>query len=168
MSVLENVSMIAAIGKNNELGKDNNLIWLIKEDLKFFKEYTWGKQMVMGYNTFYSLRSGKPLPGRKHIILTKNHENDIEKNDQIYIVNNLSALLEYIENYKEEIVVIGGSSLYKNMLEYAKKLIITRIDASAVADVYFPEIKEDDWTRKTIYENHEEGFSYKREIYIRK
>ncbi len=89
MQVFDNVSMIAALGKNNELGKDNDLIWRFKEDLKFFKEYTMGKQMIMGYNTFYSLRGGKPLPGRKHIVLTRNHENDIEKNEQIYIVHSM-------------------------------------------------------------------------------
>ena len=67
---MKNVTMIAAIGKNNELGKNNDLIWRFKEDMDFFKEQTLGKPMAMGYKTFYSLRQGKPLPDRKHIILT--------------------------------------------------------------------------------------------------
>lgn len=168
MQVFDNVSMIAAVGKNNELGKDNELIWRFKEDLKFFKEYTMGKQMIMGYNTFYSLRGGKPLPGRKHIVLTQNHENDIERSEQIYIVHSMQELLEYIENYGQELVVIGGASLYKNMLEYAKTLVLTEIDAESKADVYFPEIDEPKWNKETIYEGNENGIAYKRKLYVRK
>lgn len=165
---MDNVSIIAAIGKNNELGKDNNLIWRFKEDLKSFKEYTMGKPMVMGYNTFYSLRGGKPLPGRKHIVLTSNHENEIEKNEQIVIVHNMEELLEYIENYKDEMMVIGGASLYTKMLKYAKKMILTEIDAEAYADVFFPEFNKDEWNQETVYDACENDIEYKRKIYIRK
>lgn len=168
MPVLENVSMIAAVGRNLELGYNNDLIWHFKEDLQFFKEYTMGKQMIMGYNTFYSLRGGKTLPYRKHIILSKNHHEDIEKNEQIYIVHNMSELLQYIETYKEEIVVIGGSSLYRNMLEYAKKMILTEIDAENKADVYFPEFNHEEWEEETIYTTDDNEISYKRKIYVRK
>ena len=168
MSVFDNVSMIAAVGKNNELGKDNELIWRIKEDLKFFKEYTMGKQMIMGYNTFYSLRGGKPLPGRKHIVLTQNHEDEIEKNEQICIVRNMQELLEYIDAYKQELVVIGGASLYRNMLEYAKTLALTKIDAESKADVFFPEIDEDELDKEIIFEGNDNGIAYKRELYVRK
>ena len=156
---MDNVSIIAAIGKNNELGKDNNLIWSFKEDLKSFKEYTMGKPMVMGYNTFYSLRGGKPLPGRKH---------EIEKNEQIVIVHNMEELLEYIETYKDEIMVIGGASLYAKMLKYAKKMILTEINAEEKADVFFPEFDKNEWNQETVYESCENGIEYKRKIYIRK
>lgn len=168
MSVLDNISMIAAIGKNNELGQNNDLIWRIKEDLKSFKEYTMGKPMIMGYNTFYSLRGGKPLPGRTHVVLTNNHESEIEKNEQIVIVHNMEELLEYIEEYKEEIMVIGGASIYAKMLDYTKKLILTEIDAEAPADVFFPNIDKNEWTDETVYESSENDISYKRKIYIRK
>lgn len=168
MQVFDNVSMIAALGKNNELGKDNELIWRFKEDLKFFKEYTMGKQMIMGYNTFYSLRGGKPLPGRKHIVLTQNHESDIEKNEQICIVHSMQELLKYIDAYKQELVVIGGASLYRNMLEYAKTLALTKIDAESKADVFFPEIDEDEWDKEIIFEGNDNGIAYKRELYVRK
>lgn len=165
---MDNVSIIAAIGKNNELGKDNNLIWRFKEDLKSFKEYTMGKPMVMGYNTFYSLRGGKPLPGRKHIVLTSNHENEIEKNEQIVIVHNMEELLEYIETYKDEMMVIGGASLYVKMLKYAKKMILTEIDAEDKADAFFPEFDKNEWNQETVYDSCENGIEYKRKIYIRK
>lgn len=165
---MDNVSIIAAIGKNNELGKDNNLIWRFKEDLKSFKEYTMGKPMIMGYNTFYSLRGGSPLPGRKHIVLTNNHGSDIEKNEQIVIVHNMEELLEYIETYKDEIMVIGGASLYAKMLKYAKKMILTEINAEEKADVFFPDFNKDEWNQETVYEACENGIEYKRKIYIRK
>ena len=127
-----------------------------------------GKQMIMGYNTFYSLRGGKPLPGRKHIVLTRNHKSDIEKNEQIYIVHSMQELLEYIENFRQEFVVIGGASLYKNMLEYAKTLVLTEIDAESKADVYFPRIDANEWNKETIYEGNENGIVYKRKLYVRK
>ena len=152
---MDNISMIAAIGRNNELGKDNNLIWRFKEDLKSFKEYTMGKPMIMGYNTFYSLRGGSPLPGRKHVVLTSNHGSDIEKNEQIVIVHNMEELLEYIETYKDEMMVIGGASLYTKMLKYAKKMIL-------------PEFNKDEWNQETVYDACENGIEYKRKIYIRK
>ena len=80
---MKNVTMIAAVGKNLELGKDNKLLWHLPEDLKFFKEQTMGKPMAMGYKTFYSLRGGKPLPGRTHIVLTSRN---LEENSQIKIL----------------------------------------------------------------------------------
>ena len=165
---MDNLILIGAIGKNGELGKNNKLIWYIPDDLKFFKETTINHTIVMGYNTFYSLRGGKPLPGRKHIVLTSNHENEIEKNEQIVIVHNMEELLEYVETYKDEIMVIGGASLYTKMLKYAKKMILTEIDAEDKADVFFPEVDKNEWNQETVYESCENGIEYKRKIYIRK
>ena len=101
-------------------------------------------------------------------MLTRNHESDIEKNEQIYIVHGMQELLEYIENFRQEFIVIGGASLYKNMLEYAKTLVLTEIDAESKADVYFPRIDESKWNKETIYEGNENGIVYKRELYVRK
>lgn len=167
--VIPNLSMIAAIGKNNELGRNNDLIWRFKEDLHFFKNTTMGKPMVMGYNTFFSLRGGKPLPGRTHIVLTKNRGSSIEENPQIIIVNNEQDLLDYINTYKDEIMVIGGAMVYSKMIEYANKLIITRVlDQCKEADVFFPPIIEDEWNSEIIGENTENEISYQRLIYTRK
>ena len=157
--------MIAAIGKNNELGKNGDLIWKFKEDLNFFKEQTMGKPMVMGYNTFYSLRGGKPLPGRQHIVLTSR---DIEPNPQITIIRSVDELLKYIEEYNDEVMIIGGAKFYSTMMEYADKLILTEIDAESEADAYFPEFNKEDWESKTIGEYEENNISYKRLVYTRK
>lgn len=113
---MENVSIIAAIGKNNELGKDNNLIWHLPNDLKFFKETTMGKDIIMGSNTFYSLP--KLLPGRKHIVLTTKNIN----NDKILVLHSKEELLEYLKQVKKEVMIIGGASIYTQVLEYADKL----------------------------------------------
>ena len=145
---MDNISMIAAIGKNNELGKNNDLIWRFKEDMNFFKEQTMGKPMAMGYKTFYSLRGGKPLPGRKHIVLTSRN---LEENDQVVIVRSLEELLEYIETYKDEVMIIGGASIYKAMIDYADKLVLTEIDAEDKnADAYFPTFNEEYWLKEEL------------------
>ena len=96
------------------------------------------------------------------------HGSDIEKNEQIVIVHNMEELLEYIETYKDEIMVIGGASLYAKMLKYAKKMILTEINAEEKADVFFPDFNKDEWNQETVYEACENGIEYKRKIYIRK
>ena len=158
--------MIAAIGKNNELGKNGDLIWKFKEDLNFFKEQTMGKPMVMGYNTFYSLRGGKPLPGRQHIVLTSR---DIEPNPQITIIRSVDELLKYIEEYNDEVIIIGGAKFYSTMMEYADKLILTEIDAEdREADVYFPKFNKEEWNIIDLGEHEEENIRYKHCIYTKK
>jgi len=163
---MKNITMIAAIGKNNELGKNNDLIWKFKEDMNFFKEQTMGKPMAMGYKTFYSLREGKPLPGRKHIILTSRN---LEENDQIVIVRSLEELLNYIEKYKDEVMIIGGASIYKSMIDYANKLVLTEIDAEdKEADAYFPTFNKEDWLKEELSEHEENNIKYKHLVYTRK
>ena len=163
---MNNITMIAAIGKNNELGKNNDLIWKFKEDMQFFKEQTMGKPMAMGYKTFYSLREGKPLPGRKHIVLTSRN---IEENPQIKIVRSLEELINYIEEYKEEVMIIGGASIYKAMLEYADKLLLTEIDAEdKEADAFFPEFNKEEWNNEILSEHEENNIKYKHLVYKRK
>ena len=160
---MENVSMIAAIGKNNELGKDNNLIWHLPGDLKFFKNVTMGHDIIMGSTTFYSLP--KLLPGRKHIVLTSKEIN----NSDIIVLHNRSELIEYLKKKKEEIFIIGGSSIYTQMLDLADKLYLTEIDASCKdADCYFPRIDYNNWETQVIGNNSNNGINYKHVLYKRK
>ncbi len=128
------ISIIAAIGKNNELGKDNDLIWHIKEDLANFKRVTMGKKIVMGANTYKSLP--KKLEGREYIILSHSLKN-IENGT---VFSNFEDLLNYLQSLDEEVMIIGGASIYKMFLPYADKLYLTEIDASENAQVYFPEV----------------------------
>lgn len=161
---MTNITMIAAVGENLELGKDNNLIWRLKEDMQFFRNNTINKPIVMGRKTLESLPG--LLPKRKHIVLT-NQELTVDKNIQIF--HNIDQLLTYIENYKEEVMVIGGASIYKQLLEYANKLLLTEIAAKdSKADAFFPDFDKKEWNREVISDHEENNLKYKHLIYIRK
>lgn len=139
------IILIAAIGKNRELGKENNLIWHLKEDLKFFKENTMGHIIVMGYNTYKSLPN--LLPGRRHIILTHRDIN-IEGAE---IFHNMEELLSYLNTLDEDIYIIGGASIYREFIPYGDELLLTEINAEyKEADVYFPEWNNEDFTKEII------------------
>lgn len=155
------ISIIAAIGKNNELGKDNNLIWHIKEDLANFKKLTMGKKIVMGANTYHSLP--KKLAGRTYIILSKSLKNV----EDATIFSDFDELLSYLKNLDEEVMVIGGASIYKLFLPYADKLYLTEIDATAAADVYFPEVNKNDFDIIKVVNKDSNNIKYKFVEYVR-
>ena len=162
---MKNVTMIAAVGKNLELGKNNDLIWHFKEDMKFFKENTMGKPIVMGMNTLNSLP--KLLPGRTHIVLTTKQNPSLD--EQIVVVHTIDELLNYKEKYGKEVMIIGGASVYKQMLEYSDKLILTEIDAEEKdADVYFPEFNKENWNSEVVGTHEEKGTKFKHLVYTRK
>lgn len=161
---MKNITMIAAIGKNNEIGKNNKLIWPIKEDLKFFKQQTMGKPVAMGMRTLESLP--KLLPGRKHIVLTTKSP---DLDPQIVIVHSVDELLKFIEEYQDEVMIIGGARVYAEMIEYADKLVLTEIDAEdKEADAYFPTFNKDDYDREELCSHEENGLKYKHLVYTRK
>ncbi len=155
------ISIIAAIGKNNELGKDNNLIWHIKGDLVHFKELTMYKKIVMGASTYKSLP--KKLAGREYIILSKSLKNI----DDAEVYQDFDELLTYLNTLDEEIMVIGGASIYKLFLPYAEVLYLTEIEAEAEADVYFPEFDQSKYTKTLSEENVEDNIKYKFVTYVR-
>ena len=158
------LSLIAAIGENNELGKDNNLIWHLPGDLKFFKETTMGKTIAMGYNTYISLP--KRLPGRKYIVFTFK---DRKLDSDIEIFHNKETFLESMKDQEEEIFIIGGASIYKQFINDCESLYLTEVEASCKdADVYFPEFNKDDYTSELIRENEDKGIKYKHMVYRRK
>ena len=110
-------SIIAAIGKNNELGKDNKLIWNLPNDLKFFRKTTNGKTIIMGRRTFESLNG--LLPNRHHVVLSSS--NNFPKEVEVY--KDLKTLLEHFNQVNEELFVIGGSSIYKLFLPFCDNYI---------------------------------------------
>lgn len=122
------INIIAAVGKNLELGKDNKLIWHIPNDLKYFKENTIGKTIVMGRKTYESM--GKPLPNRKNIVLTNSN---ISLNDAL-VINDYRQILDI----KEDVFIIGGTEIFELFLPYANRLYLTEIDYESDADSYFP------------------------------
>jgi len=160
---MKNVSMIAVIGKNNELGVNNHLIWHLPNDLKFLKKMTMDKDIVMGDNTFCSLP--KLLPGRKHIVLTNK---DLD-NNEIIIIRSRSDLIEYLKQKKEEVMIIGGSSIYNQMLDLSDKLYLIEVNSSYEdADCYFPRINYNEWDKEILVSNEDNGISYNHVLYKRK
>ena len=131
------LSLIVAIAQNNVIGKDNKLIWHISEDLKRFKSITSGNTMLMGRKTFESLPG--VLPGRKHIIITRDNKYTVDS-EQVSVINDLDSFIKNHENSDEEIFVIGGAEIYKQLLPHCKKLYLTKVHQSFDGDTYFPEI----------------------------
>ncbi len=160
-----NLILIAAIGQNNELGKNNQLIWCLPNDLKFFKEHTVGHPIVMGYNTFKSLP--KLLPNRKHIVLT--HQDDLQFPKDVLVFHEKQELLNYLRQYEEEVYIIGGASIYKQFLNDANVMLLTEIEQNEKsADAYFPAFDKTEWNVSTIKENEDNGIKYKHLEYRRK
>ncbi len=161
------LSTIVAIANGNVIGKDNKLIWHLPEDLKRFKQITTGKNIIMGRKTFESL--GRVLPNRKHIILCNDMEMNID-NENVEILDDISKLDKYI-NSDEENFVIGGATIYKLLMPYVNKLYITKINEDFVGDVYFPEIKEEEWkeiSKEKGLKNDENPYDYEYITYVRK
>lgn len=154
------ISIIAAVGLNNELGKNNDLIWNIPSDLKFFKNTTLNHNILMGKNTFFSLK--KPLKNRKNIVITDT-EIDVEG---IVTFSNINDALEYCKNEKE-IFVIGGATIYKQFIDIADKIYLTEINDTAEADVFFPIFNKNNFSIEVLGEGHENGVSFKHILYTK-
>ena len=158
-----NINIIAAIGKNNELGKDNDLIWKLKGDMKFFKEVTMGCPVVMGRKTFESLP--KILPGRDNIVISTHEIN----NPEIETYKSVKSFLFKYRNYIDDIFVIGGATLYKEFIDLCTNMYLTEIDdVCENADTYFPIFDKDDWDINVLDENEENNIKYKHVLYKRK
>ena len=163
MKAIKNLTIIAAIGKNYELGKDNNLIWRFHEDMKFFRENTMGKSMIMGRKTLESLP--KLLPGREHLVLSS-QKLDIPG---VKFYHTKEELLEYIPYSPKDFMVIGGASIYEQFIDFSNTMLLTEIDAECKdADVYFPKIDEEEWERSIISCENENNINYKHVLYKRR
>ena len=156
------ISLIAAVGKNNELGLDNHLIFNIPGDLKFFRNTTLGKTVIMGRKTYESI--GKPLPKRINIVVS----NSLKETDGITIINSFEKVLEKYLNSEEEVFIIGGESLYNYFINYAQNIYLTKVYANAVADKYFPSFDESNYEQTLLGENKENNLEYKHILYRRK
>ncbi len=156
------ISLIVAATENNAIGKDNKMLFHIKEDLLFFKNTTINKTIIMGRKTFESLPN--VLPSRKHMVLTRDKEYKID-NSQVEIRHSLDEVLEEIKSSNEENFIIGGEEIYKQVLEknLANKIYITRIYKTVEdADTFFPEIDEEKYKiiDKKILNKDAEVFVY--------
>jgi len=136
------LSLIVAIAKDNAMGKDGKLPWHLPADLKFFKEKTMGKPMLMGRRTFTSFP--KPLPGRLHVVLSRQ---DLDLPEGVVLVHSLSAGVDVLKAQdKEEMFVIGGAVLFEEALPLIQRAYITRVDTTVPdADTFFPEMNLSEW-----------------------
>ncbi len=142
------ISLIVAASENNAIGKYNTMLWHLPEDLKFFKNTTWGMPVIMGRKTFESV--GKPLPGRPNIIVTTNQNWNAE--NTITTASVEDAIKAADETNAKEIFITGGGEIYKQTLPIADKVYLTRVHTVIDGDVFFPEMDSNTW--KVFFEKH--------------
>jgi dihydrofolate reductase len=130
------ISMIAAMANKRVIGKENQMPWHLPADFAWFKQCTMGKPVIMGRKTFESI--GRPLPGRRNIVISRNRS---FTSDGIEIADSLEQALSLVQD-AEEVMIIGGGSLYQMALSQASKLYLTYIHADIEGDTVFPEIGE--------------------------
>ncbi len=162
------ISIIVAIAQDNAIGRKNNLLWHISEDLKYFKKVTLGHPVIMGRKTFESI--GRPLPGRKNIVVSKSGN---ISNPSVEMAEDLEELLKSLRRKrKEEYFVIGGASIYAKAMQYAHRLYVTKIYAKADdADAFFPQIDERLWEtleESPVLHDEENNIDFQFIVYGRK
>ena len=156
------ISMIAAIGKNRELGKNNDLIWHFKEDMKFFRETTTGNTVVMGRKTFESLPHA--LPNRRNVVITTNKDYVAEGAE---VVTSVQEAKELTKN--DNVFIIGGGKIYNEFLKYSDKLYLTEIDDECSdADTFFPEFNKEDYTSEKLTDFIVDGIHFSHILYEKK
>ena len=135
------LSLLVAADENNVIGKDNQLPWHLPNDLKYFKNQTWGMPILMGRKTFESI--GKPLPGRKSIVITRN---STWKHEGVMVVHSVEQAIEKAKELSvKEIFVIGGAEIFNSAFSLASRIYITRIHHQFDGDVFFPAIPQGEW-----------------------
>jgi dihydrofolate reductase len=143
------IAIVVAAAENNVIGKDNGLIWHLPADLRHFRQITMGHPILMGRKTYESI--GKPLPGRTSIIITTQKGYEAEG---CIVTHSLQEALEQARQQDEAIYIIGGAEIYKQALPLTDTIYLTRLHHAFEGDVYFPELKEQDW--ETVEQEHHE------------
>lgn len=162
---MKNISFIVAVAENNVIGKDNQMLWHLPEDMKWFKKNTLGCDVIMGKKTFYSLPF-RPLPKRKNIVITRSDE----RIDGCIMASSIQDALEKMDNEKENFV-IGGGTVYAQFMPFVSKLYITKVHAHFEGDTYFPEINPDKWTMifsEKHMKDEKHAFDFEFQIFERK
>lgn len=134
------ITIVVAMGLNNEIGADNQLLWHLPKDLKHFKEITSGHPIVMGRKTYESI--GKPLPNRTNIVVSRKKD---WFEEGVLIVGSIKEALKFAKKIDENIFVIGGGDIYKQTIDLADKLEVTQVNAKLKADIFFPKIDSKVW-----------------------
>lgn len=154
---MTNLSIIVAIASNGGIGKNNELLWHLKADLKHFKAITTGHTILMGRKTFESI--GRPLPNRRNIVISSQNAFAI---DGVEVFHSLEEALEAVKS-EEEVFIIGGGEIYRQTMPLASKLYLTVVEREYEADTFFPEIDYSQWkelSSERLYES-DLKFSFK-------
>jgi len=142
------LSMIVAASENNVIGKDNQLLWRLPDDLKHFKRTTQGHHVIAGRKTFES--QGRPLPNRTNIVITRNKD---YKAEGCVLVHSLEDALSQVTN-DDEPFIIGGEGIYRLAMDKVDRIYLTRVHGTFDGDTCFPELSEEDW--KVVDEQYHE------------
>jgi len=159
------ITLLVAAAENNAIGKDNQMLWHLPNDFKYFKKTTLGHSIIMGRKTFDSI--GKALAERRNIVITRNqdfHAQDVDS------ANSLAEALLYCRD-ERQVYVVGGAQIYEQALALANEVLLTRVHTSVAGDAFFPTLYAAEWQLKSA-ENHEaddkHAFAYTFEVYKRK
>jgi len=158
------ISLIAAMDKNRLIGVKNGLPWHLPADFKHFKEVTMGKPVVMGRKTYESI--GKPLPGRKNIVISRSGF----EADEVIVVDSIEAAIAEVYD-AEEVMIIGGASFYDQMISNAHRMYLTYVNTECEGDVWFPEFDQNDWdvvSEESFAADEKNNFDFKIVEYRRK
>lgn len=161
--------IVACTDKENVIGKDNKLPWNLPEDLQHFKEITMGKTIVMGRKTFESLP--KVLPGRHHIVLTRNQNYKVNNPNVEVVTGNINNIFKKMKYSEDEYFIIGGAEIYKIGIKFADKIFLTRIYEHIEGDAYFPMINDKYWnisSMSQIIVSKQTGIIFSYEEYCRR
>lgn len=134
------ISLLVAMDKNQLIGKDNDLPWRLPADLAYFKRVTMGHPIIMGRKTYDSI--GRPLPGRENIIVTRDTSYEAEG---CKVIHSIEAIVKMNEQTDQELFVIGGAEIFKEILPHSDRLYITEINEEFDGDTYFPAFDRAKW-----------------------
>ncbi|MFN2458511.1 MAG: dihydrofolate reductase [Chitinophagaceae bacterium] len=161
------ISILVAAGENNVIGRNNKLPWYLPKDLKYFKNVTWAMPILMGRKTFESI--GKPLPGRKNIVLSRDINWKQEGVESAQTLKQAIAIAQQAD--AKEIFVIGGAEIFRSAFPATKRVYLTRLHHEFEGDAYFPALKDEEWqlTKNRFCTPDEKNkYSYSFQVWERK
>jgi len=155
------ISIIVAVAENGVIGKDNQLLWRLSDDLKQFKALTSGHAVIMGRKTFDSI--GKPLPNRTNIVITR--QSKVSDDTTVLVADSIERAIEIAKELKgnDEFFIIGGGNIYEQSLAITDKVYLTEVKTTIDGDTYFPALSKDEWeeiSRKPYQKNEKNEYDF--------
>jgi dihydrofolate reductase len=144
------INLVVAYSQNHAIGKDNNLLWHLADDMAFFKQQTSGKTVVMGKNTYLSLpKKFRPLPNRQNIVISS--QEPIEEHENLRWYKSLEEAIFALKKTEDEIYIIGGGTIYEQTLPITDVVYATEVKVDIEGDTHFPELNPLEWTRQVLH-----------------